>query len=398
MSRLDSQLILLFLIKRSQFGGEQGLISYEFPLQEDQTINWSAVYEEARFQSVLGIVEPEIPSEVKALDGKWKHVGDRTLAEYVRYCFAESNLKQVLDEAGIPFVILKGNAAAIYYSTPSRRMMGDIDFLVPQNAFEKAKKVLIDKGYTYSHVDPQNRHIAFRKNGISFELHHHFSHTDLDFEAYIIEGLNNRITAKIDQHDFPMLPKLANGLVLLDHMRHHIRNGLGLRQVIDWMMFVNKELDDDFWQKEFGKVAREKGMDTLAVVTTKMCQIYLGLSDSIKWCSAAENDVCDELLDMLFVYGNFGKKNNDEHGKGVHIEYASMGIKRMGLFKWLQHAGENNWRAYKRHPWLKPFCWAYQACRYVKKGFQTKRSRKQLSEDVARSRRRSDLLKKLGVQ
>ena len=195
-----------------------------------------------------------------------------------------------------------------------------------------------------------------------------------------------------------MLPKLANGLVLLDHMRHHVRNGLGLRQVIDWMMFVHKELDDEFWHKEFGRAAREKGMDTLATVTTKMCQIYLGLPDSITWCSDADGEVCNELLDMLFVYGNFGKKNIDKHGKGVHVEYASMGIKRMGLFKWLQHAGENNWKAYKRHHWLKPFCWFYQSCRYAKKGFQTKRSRKQLSDDIARSRKRGDLLKKLGIQ
>ncbi len=395
---LDSQLILLLLVKRSQFGYEQGLVGFEFPIQDGQSIDWSKVYEEAKLQSILGIVAPEIPSSVITTDAKWKQVRDRILAEYVRYCFAETSLKKDLDEAGIPFVILKGNAAAVYYSQPSRRMMGDIDFLVPPNDFEKTKQLLIDKGYTYSHVDPDKRHFAFRKNGISFELHHHFSHSGLDFEEYVIEGLNNRITVTIDKHEFPMLPKLANGLVLLDHMRHHIRNGLGLRQVIDWMMFVNKELDDEFWQKEFGKVAREKGMDTLAVVTTKMCQIYLGLSDSITWCSDADNEVCDELLDMLFVYGNFGKKNIDEHGKGVHIEYASMGIKRMGLFRWLQQAGEKNWKAYNRHHWLKPFCWLYQSCRYLKKGIQANRSTKQLSDDIARSRKRGELLEKLGVE
>ena len=44
-------------------------------------------------------------------------------------------------------------------------------------------------------------------------------------------------------------------------MRNHLKSGLGLRQVIDWMMYVNKELDDDFWENGFGTAAVDASMD-----------------------------------------------------------------------------------------------------------------------------------------
>ena len=133
-----------------------------------------------------------------------------------------------MDEAGIPFVILKGNAAAIYYKHPEYRKMGDIDFLVPQDEFEHAQKILQENGYQRDNHGENPRHVGFKKNGISFELHHHFSHRDMDIEDIIIDGLNNRVIGKIGDHEFPMLPSEANGLVLLDHMKAHLKGGMGL--------------------------------------------------------------------------------------------------------------------------------------------------------------------------
>lgn len=52
-------------------------------------------------------------------------------------------------------------------------------------------------------------------------------------------------------------------------MRNHLKSGLGLRQVIDWMMYVNKELDDDFWENGFGTAAVDASMDKLAVTVTR---------------------------------------------------------------------------------------------------------------------------------
>ena len=84
-------------------------------------------------------------------------------------------------------------------------------------------------------------------------------------------------------------------------MAGHLRTGLGLRQVIDWAMYVDRELDDAFWDREFQAAAKESGLETLAITVTKLCQQYLGLKDSITWCRDADEITCGLLLDSLLV-------------------------------------------------------------------------------------------------
>lgn len=374
------EMAMLALIKKSQFGL---LSEIDFG-----NVDMEVLYNEASIQSVLGLVAPEIPPQY--MDNKWQEVIFRSKASYIRYCHAEDELKKVLDDASVPFVILKGNAAAIAYKDPYKRSMGDIDFLVPQEQYSVIKNVLKEKGYIEFHDN--GRHAAFSKDGILFEAHHNYCH-EIDFEEYLISELSSPVIASIEGHEFPMLSPLANGLVLLDHMRRHLKSGLGLRQVIDWMMYVYHNLDDEFWNIEFKSIAEETGMDTLAITATRMCQIYLGLPETITWCNSADEKTCEQFLNCLLVSGNFGRKN----GSGNSVEKVSTSIKREGLFKWLQFAGEHNWKAYHKHHWLKPFCWFYQIFRYAKQGIKTGRNKKQLKSDLDRSKERYELLKKLNI-
>lgn len=375
---------ILQLIKASQFP--------ETALTIMQDCDWDAIYDEAVLQAIIGIVASVVPKEVVASDKRWQQAILRQKANYIRYCHAEDELKRVLDEADIPFVVLKGNAAAIYYNHPEQRKMGDIDFIVLNSDYEKAKTILTKNGYIEHHEEGP-RHIGYKKDGISFELHHRFSHDDVDIEDYVIDGLNNRILGKIEDHEFSMLPSLANGLVLLDHMKSHLKTGLGLRQIIDWMMFVNGELSDTVWFENFGNICKDIGLCKFAITVTRMCQMYLGLPESITWCREADEALCKRLMANIVHTGNFGRK----HGSGNSIEVVSSNIRRKGLFQYLQIAGEHNWKAYKKHHWLKPFAWFYQIFRYARLGFKTGRSRKQISGDVQRSKERLQLLKDLGI-
>ncbi len=378
-------LVLLKLINQSQFGTTESETFLD--------VNWSTLFDEASLQSVVGLIAPEIMD--KCTDKRLLEAVFRQKAAYIRYIHSEDELKQVLVGGSIPFVIMKGNAAAINYKDPSRRTMGDIDFLVLEDDFDRTRELLCNSGFILEHDfdDANYRHISFSKDKMTFELHKQFSHKDIDLESYIVSGLNNREIRNIEGHDFPMLPKLANGLVLLDHMRNHLKIGLGLRQVIDWMMYVYRDLDDEFWNSEFKTIAHEKGLDTLAVTATRMCQIYLGLPETITWCRMADGNVCEQLMECLLVSGNFGRKN----GSGNSVEKVSTSIKSEGLFHWLQYAGEHNWEAYHKHHWLKPFCWFYQIFRYARQGFKSGRNKKQLKGDFDRSKERYELLKKLNI-
>ena len=377
-----NQKVLLKLIQKSQF--------VSIDTSELKETNWNELYEEALIQSVQGLVAQFAP--IQEPDDKWTKIRYQQLAKHIRYCHAEAELTDILNLESIPFMIIKGNSAAIYYKDPFLRSMGDIDFIVRETDYLKAKHLLSIKGF--AEIAENDRHIEYSKNGVLFELHRKFSYEDIDLDCYINEGFSSIQTGVISEHAFPMLPKLSNGLVLLAHMREHLKGGLGLRQAVDWMMYVYRELDDEFWEKEFSRVAKEKGMDTLAIVATRMCQIYMGLQETITWCKAADEELCEQLMENLLASGNFGRKQ----GSGNSVEFVSTHMKSQGTFRWLQKMGEYNWEAYRKHHWLKPFCWIYQGFRYTKKGFKTGRNRKQLSDDFNRSEQRYELLKKLGIE
>lgn len=160
--------------------------------------------------------------------------------------------------------------------------------------------------------------------------------------------------------------------------------------MIDWMMYVDKVLDDEFWQSDFRQVAESKGLATLAITATRMCQRYLGLSERITWCASDEDALCDQLLAFLFSSGNFGRKESNT------VEGVSMLIRENGLFRYLQNSGEVNWNAYHRHHALKPFCWLYQGCRVIRKTIHSRRGFKVIG-NISQSKDRSFLLRELGI-
>ena len=365
---------------------QKSLWSKDIPFPEDT--DWNAVLKEAEDQAVLGIVIGIAPEEYQK---EWRGRASHITAHFVRILHQQEQLYKLFKNNGIPMVVLKGTAAAFYYPNPSQRTMGDIDFIVPEDRFDKAKEVLIQDGYMVKDDPRYPRHIEVSKNDITLEMHRFFSHKDIDIETYIKEGLYESETKAVFGSAFPILPKLGNGLVLLTHMTHHLKTGLGLRQVIDWMMYVNHELDDTFWSQEFKKAVKNVGLDQAAIVSTRMCQLYLGLSDDIQWCKDADPELCAELMESLLSSGNFDRKR----GRGTAIETVTSNIARKGLFRYLQIASEHNWKAYHRHKWLKPFAWLYQIGRYAKQGFQAKRSGAQLKEDIERGKRRKELLKKM---
>ncbi len=377
----QTEQVLLQAIQKSLWNTD-----IEFPADTD----WDAVLKEAEDQAVLGLVIDIAPKDVR---DKWKSHAGVVTANFVRILHYQQQLCELFKANDIPLVILKGTAAAAYYPNPAQRSMGDIDYLVPPDYFDQAKELLVANGYEIKDNPRAPRHMHVFRDGVSFEQHRFFSYKGVNVEQYISRGMSKFVMGNIFGKEFPMLPILENGLVLLVHLVQHLKSGLGLRQVIDWMMYVNSELTDDFWNQSFKHVAREVGLEKAAVIVTEMCQEYLGLSKTIRWCDVGSEELCTELLENLLLLGNFGRKR----GHGSTIETVSYSFINKGVLRQLQTAGENNWKAYHKHKWLKPFAWAYQIGRYAKKGLQTKRSGKQLREDLERGKKRDILLKKMGI-
>ena len=379
-------------IWKSIFFGIQACL-FKKPIYIKSEVKWEKVFVESKKQTITGIVRRGLKGCISQdIDVEWEQFDYLNLLSFIKIIDEQDRFTDLLKEAEIPFVILKGTAAAIYYPNPELRSLGDIDFYVRPEWFNKAKKLLINNNYIFNQDD--DRHLILYKNGIRYEMHHRFSNEPISiYVDECIEACMDRLhTGTIRNRCFPMLPPLENGLVLLVHLRQHMVAGIGLRQVIDWMMYVNSVLNDQYWKSTFEQHALKLGLRKLAINVTRMCQLYLGLSDNIKWCASADEQLCIRLMANIITSGNFGSN----HDKGTIIEKTFTIFKKKGLFNYLQEAGEYNWKAYHEFHLLKPFAWIYQIHRYLKQGLDTKRSFSQLWDDYSRSRERHKLLKDLG--
>ena len=182
------------------------------------------------------------------------------------------------------------------------------------------------------------------------------------------------------------MPDKENGLVLLAHACQHLRNAqLGLRQVIDWMMFVHSYLDDEKWSEEFQPFVTQFGLEKAAVTLTYLCQKWLGLPDQIKWCESADEQQAKELLELVLSNGNFGRKaETNKVVEGLGIEFAEE-----GFFRVLQATGLRTWSAAQKHECLRPFAWLYQLGRWAIRGSKSLLHPSELYRAIARARRQS---------
>ncbi|MBR4711024.1 MAG: nucleotidyltransferase family protein [Clostridia bacterium] len=292
----------------------------------------------------------------------------------------------------VPYAILKGSAAAQYYPRPDLRTMGDIDLITRREDFDTACGDLLKDGYaenTVPEADGVIRHRRFLKDGIEVEMHAYYAVLNDPDAAGCLDDL---IIGGISPSH--LLPDMINGLVLLEHISRHLEDGLGLRQIIDWMMFVHRCLPDARWP-EFSAMADRVGLSRLAVITTRMCGIYLGLP-ARAWCADADEQICGRLMDYLMACGNFGQKLSREELRSETLMLAMWTPKSM--FSLLQRHGLYNWKAAQRHRALRPFAWIYQIGRYLVKGLGRPHALSRIRAEHRAAREHNDLLDALGAK
>lgn len=337
-------------------------------------------YEEMKRHSLLALPAAVLSSVIMPdqLRQTWKTSILEQMAQYANYLCQQSQLP-----ISIPYVILKGTSAAKYYPYPEYRCMGDIDVITKREDYNTACNMLINNGWyeMTNHEDVRGRHRIFCNKLITVEVHAFFASMNNIQKAKALDDL-------IIQNITPshILPDMINGLVLLDHINQHLEGGLGLRQIIDWMMFAEKCLPDTQWSS-FQSLAAKTGLEKLAIIVTRMCEIYLGLPER-KWSSKANVKTCAELMDYVFSCGNFNK--GVDQADQLSINRAIKLRHPIKLIRDLQHIGCATWSA-ANNPVVRPFAWIWQ-------GIQMKKDTPKLYLQYSRARRLDKLFDKLGVK
>lgn len=149
------------------------------------------------------------------------------------------NIKKIFDENNIDHIFLKGYELRNLYHDKALRLSGDIDVLVREKDYKKARKLLKENSFTYE--SECEHHTCFKYANVEVELHRivipstekYFDLLQYAFEnAYIFD--NN--TYKLNNE--------FNFFYILAHYIKHLITGAGLRELCDvYLMLEKMDLD-----------------------------------------------------------------------------------------------------------------------------------------------------------
>lgn len=339
----------------------------------DDNTDWEAVLNESIHQSVTAIAldgakNLKLPNDISK---KWLMYAASAISNNYTINGYHTVLHKLMSENNIPYCVLKGSASAYYYPNPSLRCMGDVDFLVPRADYKKAIEVFLKEGFV-TRGEKEDVHTVFRKEKMHFEMHFEApgipsNKTRDTIERYFETLIQESVPANIEGNTFINPSKFHHGLILLLHTCHHLlREGIGLRHLCDWAVFVNS-----FEPGEFNKLFEEKlkkiGMWNFACILTITANKYLNspLSQSFDTDFAK----FDGLIEDIFISGNFGKKEANRYFESLYISSKNTIGKQEGKAKrfigsinniiFTKHKQVKNWKI------LLPFFWFFYGFRYI---------------------------------
>lgn len=339
------------------------LFPRSYPMPEIPTDQYDALHEILQSHALTLLPDKLLQAEgmPEALRAQWQKELLFQKLRFGQYLIEQDGVLRLFSGAGLPCVVLKGTMSASYYPEPAYRSMGDIDLLVRPQDQEKAVALLKANDFReFGYQDAVEQ--GFLRGATLLELHIGICEEE-KINACLLSHFAEVESKVLYGYSFPCMTEMYNGLILLEHMHHHFRDTLGFRQVMDWMLYVDAHLDDDAWNAAMGSLFAQFGLERFAIVVTAMCQRYFGLRTAgITWAQGVDTALCEELFQHIYAMGNFGQRL-----EAIDKTAASV-LRDRSLWQvlgGLQKVGMDNWALCRKHPWLKPFAWLYQACLYV---------------------------------
>ena len=377
---------------------------FQKPFRAEKEVDWKAAFDECKAQSVVSLAfsalpKDEVPQDVYA---HWKALVNENLAVNSKISYAHTMLNELLNQARIPYVILKGCASAEYYNDSLLRTMGDVDFYVPPAYFEKADKLLLQNGFKSNEIDHEYEK-AYTKDDVIFELHNTVNgvpggKVGLKIQHYFDDVFEKAELKRFDLAEYYSPSPFHHGLVMLLHVaRHMVTGGIGLRHFCDWAVFVDK-VGDDFAQM-FENTLKQVGLWRFAQIMTQFCTVFLGLKPQT-WAGNIDKKLLNDLKNDIFAGGNFGHKDLSRADEAKFITSRKKGgvnndsnVKQAVLSA--NEIVRKHWKFADKVPVVYPAGWAFFGGRYAIRFIAGKRDKVNVNALVKGAEKRKALYKEI---
>lgn len=321
----------LFSLLRSALWGEpfQGEVSKQefaqiLKLAKEQTVT-GLVFNVLKDAKIEGTLNKSIIFENIGLTEQIKH--QNAIINRELCSFASRS-----QDAGLKYLVVKGQTIGCLYANPGLRAPGDIDFLVTQKTQISQIIHLFPDA-----VIPQRlteKEYGFESNGVTYELHIRL----IDFgckkhqavwEDIIAEEWGKNYFVEIDGVKVKTLSPTINAVYLFLHLFFHlIREGVSLRQFCDWAIMLHhyrNEIDKDVLKGILLQLDMIRGYKAFGTILVD--ELGLPVEDFPLSLADEDRGMKGKILGDIFKGGNFGKHNHkSKSALGFKLETFRMAV------------------------------------------------------------------------
>lgn len=305
---------------------------------------WARIGDLARKQGVLGVILDGVDKLEATRFGLTRELTAAQKLEWIGEVLQieQRNRQQIVvmndlagrwKQQGCRVMVMKGQANGVFYPKPKHRNPGDIDCYLFEN-YARGNDIARQEG---ANVDESwYKHSVINYKGETFENHKYFVHTrdgkrGKKLNEELVEQLKNKSEEiKVIPGTVVEMPSVQWTAMFLTYhaCAHFISEGLRLKQILDWVMFLNVHQSDVNWGAFYAFCDRNHlrvfadAMNTIAVK-------YLGIKVKSENFGFKESPYADKIMhstlyDEDYVY-NSGKSG---WANRLHI------VKNMFYYRW----------------------------------------------------------------
>ena len=308
-------------------------------LDINEKVDWEKVYQLAEEQSVTGVVlagiektntnhsdnTNRIPHELLL---QW--IGEVQMIEQQNKAMNDfvAKLIEKLRKEDVYAILVKGQGIAQCYERPLWRATGDVDLLLSEENYQRAKKILIPLADEVEQEYKSFKHIGMTLNGEYVVELHGTMHSRLSkrIDRGIDEAQNDvffggSVRSWQNGNTQVFLPRADEDVIFVfTHILHHFYiEGIGLRQICDWCRLLYRyrsELDLRLLESRIRKMGLISEWKAFAAFTVEYLGMPVGAMPLLSENESRKlHRKADHILQFVLESGNFGHNREAADGK-----------------------------------------------------------------------------------
>ena len=365
-------------------------------------LDYSKLYELSNQHQISALIFNQIysfddfPVEIKQI---WKRDAIKINAFQTRKTMKILHLCKQFSKQNLRVLIVKGLICRALYPQPDNRQSNDEDLYVQKEEYEAVKDILLKNNFTV--ISESNDVTTFIDpvSGLSIELHTALFSLESkaygNYQRYFDQAFDKCIVHSIDGVEVYSLEYTQHLLFLILHfVKHFFHGGVGIRQVVDIVMYSEAYGDKVNWDRLYDIL---KDLNIYVLITSLFAMAHDRLEfdyTKIRVPEGIDKSDYQDLFDDIMDAGIFGQSSSERiHSATITLNTISDGKTSVlkSIFPSLKEM-QGKYKYLNKYPVLLPFAYISRIVNYKKNN-----SSKNSQRTIEVGKQRIELLKKYKV-